>query len=70
MAVTNPLIGKVGKHPTYRDCSFVVTQTGSANFFGPDHVADAERFAKLVNGAVPTRIIRQKAVPFQYDEQD
>ena len=54
----NPLIGQVRKHPVYRDCSFVVTRTGSANFFGPDHVAEAESFAKLVNGAVPMTITK------------
>jgi hypothetical protein len=49
--MSNPLIGQVRAHPVYRDCSFVVTRLGSANFFGPDHKAEAEAFANLVVGA-------------------
>ncbi len=48
--MSNPLIGEVRKHPVYRDCSFVVTRRGSANFFGPDHQTEAEAFARLISG--------------------
>lgn len=47
------MVGKVRPHPTYRHCSFVITERGSANFFGPDHLREATVFAQYVASPYP-----------------